>query len=56
MASKRKSVSKLLKIAYVPASYLKKNRRKTTKRKTSTKKRKTTRRKRRTTKRKQALL
>lgn len=55
MASKRKSVTKLLKIAYVPASYLKK-RRKTTKRKTSTKKRKTTRRKRRTTKRKQALL
>lgn len=55
MASKRKSVRKLLKIAYVPASYLKK-RRKTTKRKTSTKKRKTTRRKRRTTKRKQALL
>lgn len=54
MASKRKSVTKLLKIAYVPASYLKK--RKTTKRKTSTKKRKTTRRKRRTTKRKQSLL
>lgn len=55
MARKRKSVSKLLKIAYVPASYLKKSR-KTTKRKTSTKKRKTTRRKKRTTKKKQALL
>lgn len=55
MASKRKSVTKLLKIAYVPASYLKKKR-KTTKRKTSTKKRKTTRRKKRTTKKKQSLL